>query len=152
MEKGIMMKYIAYGSNMNQEQMAHRCPGAQLIGVGHLHGFQLEFNRHATIVQTKDPTISVPVAVWEITAQHEDRLDSYEGFPRYYRKISCTVVMADGEHIQGTAYQMCNFVFNPPDKFYYEGIRDAYEELGLHTEIKRTLLPALMRSHQLARS
>ena len=26
------MKYIAYGSNMVAEQMAHRCPGAKLIG------------------------------------------------------------------------------------------------------------------------
>ena len=25
------MKYIAYGSNMVQEQMAHRCPDARLI-------------------------------------------------------------------------------------------------------------------------
>ena len=27
------MKYIAYGSNMVQEQMAYRCPGAKLIGI-----------------------------------------------------------------------------------------------------------------------
>ena len=145
------MKYIAYGSNMNQDQMGFRCPTAKLIGVGHLHGFQLEFNRHATIVETNDPTTSVPVAVWEITPEHEHRLDRYEGYPVYYRKISCTVNMGDGGHIQGTAYQMCNFVFNPPDKFYYEGIREAYESLGLHAEVKRALLPALMRSHRLAR-
>ena len=146
------MKYIAYGSNMNQDQMGFRCPAAKLIGVGLLYGYQLEFNRHATIVESNDPTVSVPVAVWEITTEHEHRLDRYEGFPHYYRKISCTVDMADGEHMQGIAYQMCYFVFNPPDKFYYDGIRDAYEELGLHTEVKRALLPALMRSHKLGRS
>ena len=145
------MKYIAYGSNMNQDQMGFRCPDAKLIGVGLLYGYQLEFNRHATIVESKDSTISVPVAVWEITPEHEHRLDRYEGYPVYYRKISCTVDMGDGGHIQGTAYQMCNFVFNPPDKFYYEGIREAYESLGLHAEVKRALLPALMRSHRLAR-
>lgn len=30
------MKYIAYGSNMIEEQMAHRCPNARLIGTGFL--------------------------------------------------------------------------------------------------------------------
>ena len=144
------MKYIAYGSNMSPEQMKHRCPGAQLIGTGLLHGYQLEFNRHATIVETHSPSAAVPVAVWEITAEHEHRLDRYEGYPRYYRKITCIVVMGDGEHIQGMAYQMCAFEFIPPDRVYFEGIREAYEALGLRSEIKRALLPALMRSCRLA--
>ena len=29
------MKYIAYGSNMIENHMAHRCPDGRLIGVGH---------------------------------------------------------------------------------------------------------------------
>ena len=145
------MKYIAYGSNMNLEQMMHRCPGARLVGIGCLHGYQIEFNRHATIVQKNSPTASVPVAVWEITAEHEHRLDRYEGYPRYYWKISCTVEMDDGAHIQGMAYQMCAFEFFPPDRVYFEGIREAYEALGLRSEIKRVLLPAFMRSHRLSK-
>jgi len=145
------MKYVAYGSNMSPEQMKHRCPGTRLIGTGLLHGYQLEFNRHATIVETHSPSASVPVAVWEITAEHEHRLDRYEGYPRYYRKISCTVEMDDGEHIQGMAYQMCEFTPNPPDRFYYEGIRETYEALGLRSEIERALVPAFMRSHQLGK-
>ena len=146
------MKYVAYGSNMNLEQMAVRCPGARLIGTGLLHGYRLEFNRHATIVPTNDPGVAVPVAVWEITAQHEDRLDSYEGFPRYYRKLSCTVDLAEGEQIKGMVYQMCSFDYFPPNETYFAGIRDAYESLGLRSEIKQVLQPALMRSYRRARS
>ena len=146
------MKYFAYGSNMNLEQMAVRCPGARLIGTGLLHGYRLEFNRHATIVPTNDPGVTVPVAVWEITAQHEDRLDSYEGYPRYYRKLSCTVDLAEGEQIQGMVYQMCTFDYFPPNEAYFAGIRDAYESLGLRSEIKQVLQPALMRSYRRARS
>ena len=146
------MKYIAYGSNMNLEQMAVRCPGARLIGTGLLHGYRLEFNRHATIVPTNDPGVTVPVAVWEITAQHEDRLDSYEGYPRYYRKLSCTVDLAEGEQIQGMVYQMCTFDYFPPNEAYFAGIRDAYESLGLRSEIKQFLQPALMRSYRRTRS
>ena len=146
------MKYVAYGSNMNLEQMAIRCPGAKLIGTGLLRGYQLEFNRHATIVPTNNPDAAVPVAVWEITAQHEDRLDSYEGFPRYYRKLSCMVDLAEGEQIQGMVYQMCTFDYFPPNEAYFAGIRDAYESLGLRSEIKQFLQPALMRSYRRARN
>ncbi len=146
------MKYVAYGSNMNLEQMAVRCPGARLVGTGLLRGYQLEFNRHATIVPTNDPGVAVPVAVWEITAQHEDRLDSYEGYPRYYRKLNCTVDLAEGEQIQGMVYQMCTFDYFPPNEAYFAGIRDAYESLGLRSEIKRVLQPALMRSYRRTRS
>ena len=146
------MKYVAYGSNMNLEQMAVRCPGARLVGTGLLRGYQLEFNRHATIVPTNDPGVAVLVAVWEITAQHEDRLDSYEGYPRYYRKLNCTVDLAEGEQIQGMVYQMCTFDYFPPNEAYFAGIRDAYESLGLRSEIKQFLQPALMRSYRRTRS
>lgn len=144
------MKYVAYGSNMSLEQMRYRCPGAQLIGTGLLNGYQLEFNRHATIVETSSAAAAAPVAVWEITADHEYMLDRYEGYPHYYRKITCTVDMKTGERIQGMTYQMCEFEFFPPEISYFEGIRDAYEALGLRLEIKRMLRPALMRSCRLA--
>ena len=145
------MNYIAYGSNMNLEQMAHRCPGARLIGTGRLHGYQIEFNRHATIVEKNSHSASVPVAVWEITRKHERALDYYEGYPHHYRKIACTVDMGGAEHLQGMAYQMCEEDFFPPPIEYFRGIRDAYEDLGLRSEIKQVLQPSLMRSYRLAR-
>ena len=145
------MKYIAYGSNMSPKQMRYRCPGAQFVGTGLLRGYQLEFNRHATIVESSNHAAAVPVAVWEITLVHEHSLDRYEGYPRYYQKITCTVDMKTGEHIQGMAYQMSEFAPNPPDRFYFEGICDAYEALGLRSEIESALLPALMRGYQVSR-
>ena len=145
------MKYIAYGSNMNQEQMEQRCPGAQLIGIGSLLGFQLEFNRHATIVENSNPFSAVPVAVWEITLEHERRLDQYEAFPLYYRKRICQVNMLEGGPIEGMVYQMNRFEHNPPGEAYYQGIRDAYESLGFRSEVEQILQPALMRSYRLAR-
>ena len=58
------MKYIAYGSNMVQEQMAFRCPDARLIGTGYIAGARLEFYLHATVEKTGDQRNRVPVAVW----------------------------------------------------------------------------------------
>ena len=145
------MKYIAYGSNMSREQMTYRCPDAKLIGVGRIDRARLEFYLHATVEYTRFGADSVPVAVWEITREHERALDHYEGFPHYYRKIACTVDMGGEERIQGMAYQMCERDFFPPAIEYFRGIRDAYEDLGLRSEIKQVLQPALMRSYRLAR-
>ena len=140
------MKYIAYGSNMSQEQMAFRCPNAQLIGTGYLPNHQLEFYLHATVERKREASPGVPVAVWEINAEDEKRLDRYEGFPAYYTKRQATVHMDDGSKIKGMLYQMNMFHGNLPDKRYYDGIRDAYLALGLGHEIDRVLVRAFIRA------
>ena len=57
------MKYIAYGSNMSENQMAFRCPGARLIGTGYLPNHRLEFYLHATVERRRVSGPGVPVAV-----------------------------------------------------------------------------------------
>ena len=38
-----MKYYVAYGSNLNREQMAHRCPEAKLVGTGMLSNYEMVF-------------------------------------------------------------------------------------------------------------
>ena len=140
------MKYIAYGSNMVQEQMAHRCPGARLIGTGYISGARLEFYLHATVEKTGDQRNRVPVAVWEINSSDEQRLDIYEGFPSYYIKEEWPVHMRDGSEISGMIYIMKLIRLSPPHSSYYKGIEDAYRKLGLRSQINSVLKPALERS------
>ena len=61
--------YIAYGSNLNLEQMKMRCPDSKLIGTGMLNNYQLLFrsnNRH-NAVATVEPCLGekVPVGIFE---------------------------------------------------------------------------------------
>ena len=140
------MKYIAYGSNMVEEQMAYRCPNAKLIGTGQLPNHRLEFYLHATVERSRARGASVPVAVWEIDADDERSLDRYEGFPTYYTKHRRKVLMDDGSEIEGMVYIMNMIRPLIPHTSYYNGIRDAYEKLGIGFEIKRVLEPALNRS------
>ena len=144
------MKYIAYGSNMVDEQMAHRCPGAKLIGTGYLPNHRLEFYLHATVERTRAHGAKVPVAVWEITASDERSLDCYEGFPTYYTKHRRRVVMDDGTELWGMVYIMnMNMIRpQPPTPAYYNSIHNAYVKLGLRSEIKRVLEPSLQRSQR----
>jgi len=140
------MKYIAYGSNMVEEQMAFRCPNARLIGMGQLPNHRLEFYLHATVERSRARGASVPVAVWEIDADDEKSLDRYEGFPTYYTKHKRKVLMDDGSEIEGMVYIMNMIRPLIPHASYYNGIRDAYIKLGIGFEIKRVLEPALQRS------
>ena len=142
------MKYIAYGSNMVQKQMAYRCPDAKLLGVGYICGARLEFYRHATVEKTDDESSRVPVAVWEINDRDEERLDRYEGFPSYYIKEQWTVRMNDGSEIEGMIYLMNMIQHYPPTPSYYKDIEDAYRKLGLGSQIDAVLKPALERSRQ----
>ena len=143
---GIVLKYIAYGSNMAEEQMAYRCPEATLIGTGYIEGARLEFYLHATVERTASKSDRVPVAVWEINDDDEHRLDRYEGFPSYYIKQKWPVIMDDGTRVKGMIYIMKMIRPSPPTKRYYVGIRNAYKALGLSSQIKTALEPALLRS------
>ncbi len=140
------MKYIAYGSNMVQEQMAVRCPDARLIGTGYITGARLEFYLHATVEKTGDNRNHVPVAVWEINDRDEHSLDRYEGFPSYYIKETWPVHMSDGSKIDGMIYLMKMIRQSPPHEAYYNGIANAYRRLGLASQIRTVLKPALERS------
>lgn len=141
------MKYIAYGSNMVESQMAFRCPNARLIGMGYLPKHRLEFYLHATVEPSRTKGPGVPVAVWEIDEADERSLDRYEGFPNYYIKETCKVKMNDGSEIEGMIYLMKLIRPYPPHREYYNGIRRAYEKLGMGHEVTRVLAPALRRSY-----
>ena len=56
--------YIAYGSNINPEQMAYRCPNSKAGGTSVIKDHELEFRSYATIVPKKGA--SVPVVIWEL--------------------------------------------------------------------------------------
>ncbi len=140
------MVYIAYGSNMVEDQMAFRCPEARLIGTGYITGARLEFYLHATVERTGDKRNHVPVAVWDINSSDEKSLDRYEGFPHYYVKETWTVHMDDGSEIEGMVYIMNMIRQSPPMNSYYQGIAEAYRRLGLRSQIKTVLQPALERS------
>lgn len=146
------MKYIAYGSNMVSSQMARRCPGAKLIGTGYIECARLEFYLHATVVRTKQKADRVPVAVWEINETDERNLDRYEGYPSYYIKREWIAHLDSGETVEGMIYLMLTRRLLPPMDSYYCGIRDAYAELGLGSQIKEVLEPALARAIDLDQS
>lgn len=121
--------YVAYGSNLNLAQMAHRCPNAKVFGRGMLKDYQLTFRGVATIEPIKGA--QTPVGVWEITPACESALDIYEGYPRLYRKETVDVDMEDGSTQQAMVYIMNEGEPCLPNEYYYGTIRRGYADVGL---------------------
>lgn len=122
--------YIAYGSNLSVEQMAHRCPDARIIGQAVLEGWELLFRGCATIAPNSKK--NTPVLVWEISESDENRLDAYEGFPHYYRKEELEVeVVSEGAEprtVTAMVYIMeTDFGQRGPNSYYYRVLHDGYK-------------------------
>lgn len=130
--------YIAYGSNMDESQMAFRCLGAKLKGVSEIEDHRLIFKgsktgAYATIEKEKGH--KVPVVVWEIEPTDEHSLDRYEGFPTFYYKEWMELDI-DGEKVQGMVYMMDqDRKLGQPSYHYYKTLEDAYERFGFNKAI-----------------
>ena len=132
--------YLAYGSNLNLEQMANRCPTAKVVGNSKINGYRLLFRgAHAGAVATIEPFTgeSVPVLAWEITPADEAALDRYEGWPFLYRKETIKVRL-NGKTVQAMVYIMNEGrPLGQPSCYYYSTILDGYKSAGFDVEILR---------------
>lgn len=147
--------YIAYGSNLNMQQMKGRCPGAEFVGTCIIEDYELQFKgslhgAHATIAPREGAV--VPVGVWTIQKRDEARLDLYEGYhPKgycYYNKKQIPVKMDDGSTLAGMVYIMdLKQDFGNPTRGYYETVRQGYKDCGLNSGV---LEQALHESVELA--
>lgn len=129
--------YIAYGSNINLEQMAHRCPNSKIVSKEMLKGYELEFRGVATIVPNDKS--EVPILIWEIDGRDEHSLDRYEGFPNLYRK-ELFEIEVDGEKKECMAYLMNKGQISPTTSYYYNVINQGYEANGMDTSYLRAAL------------
>lgn len=86
--------YLAYGSNLNVEQMRWRCPDARALGTAIIEGYRLLFKGSKTgsylTIEPQEGSM-VPVAVWEVSESDVERLDRYEGYPNFYYKKNMTI-------------------------------------------------------------
>lgn len=130
------MLYVAYGSNMDIEQMEYRCPHAKIICNGTLKGWKLVFNVHADIIKG-NKSDEVPVVVWNIDDVNDwESLDFYEGYPSYYVKENVSVIFDNGKKENAIVYVMAEDRKGicPPMKIYFDGIISGCMENGIDTE------------------
>lgn len=141
--------YVAYGSNLNFEQMKHRCSTAKMYGTGVIEGYELQFKGSPTnAFATIEPKIgeSVPVAVWEISPRDEKALDCYEGYPSHYFKQDVKVKL-ENEEVDAMVYIMNpKMTFGMPSQMYYQIVHEGYNDCDLNTDV---LLKAVTKSSEM---
>ena len=143
--------YIAYGSNMDEGQMAYRCPTARLLGQAEVEGYRLLFKGSLTgAYATIEPQEGgrVPVLVWEIGERDEASLDRYEGYPSFYYKKDLTVSLG-GQEVTAMVYIMDERRrFGEPSGAYYGVLERAYEKFGFPMEILLDAYNASMQDRE----
>ena len=149
--------YLAYGSNLNINQMRFRCPTARLIGTAVIKDYGLLFRGSKTgsylTIEPKQGA-SVPVAVWTIEKEDEEALDRYEGYPAFYYKKEMTVTVTgirSGKKRVRTAFAYIMHEDRPPGvptMQYISTCMYGYRSFGFDTEI---LFDAVRRSRREAR-
>ena len=149
-----MKYYLAYGSNLNMEQMKWRCPGAEVVGTSVIPDYELLFKGSMTgsylTIERKKGGI-VPVAVWSVTKRDEAALDRYEGYPRFYYKKDVKVVL-DGA-VPGFTAGLDAFVYimheerpiGIPSEYYVEACLEGYDAFGFSHQF---IYDALERSRK----
>lgn len=129
--------YFAYGSNMNLDQMAYRCPAAEAVCTAKLEGYELFFaGRPGNGVASIRPKQggAVEGVLWRLTENCEQGLDFYEGYPRFYGKETLTVTDRLGRSHHAMAYVMnepyCR-IPAMPSMGYLAGILAGCEQNGI---------------------
>jgi len=84
------MIYFAYGSNMDKEQMADRCPSSRVIGAARLAHYTLAFTRwsrawnSATADILPDREKDVYGVLYDLTLDDLKRMDKIADYPHSY--------------------------------------------------------------------
>lgn len=131
--------YIAYGSNLNLEQMKRRCPTAEVVGTAALKNWRLWFRggtNSAVATVERERGFKVPVLIWRIQPEDEVALNRYEGFPFLYRKETLCLTV-NGKWVRAMVYIMNadRHPYGAPSAGYFNTIREGYESAGFNVSI-----------------
>ena len=126
--------YFAYGSNLDLEQMAQRCPDAEIVGPVRLENYELRFrgSGFATVAPKKGSTVHG--LVWKITPNCEQSLDRYEGYPHFYYKTELELPLAEtGKKLTAFVYIMHEErKLGIPTSAYIRTCVDGYRQFGFN--------------------
>lgn len=135
--------YIAYGSNLNKEQMKYRCPTAKPLGRGYLKDYRLLFKGSKTgayLTIEKAEGEIVPVGIWEINEMDEQHLDWYEGYPMFYFKQNMKVDLYDNNDKYIAKLDAMVYIMQTdrhiaiPSQRYVQVCEKGYQDFGLNTK------------------
>jgi len=104
------MYYLAYGSNMNCEQMRKRCPENIFIKKAYLKDYKFIYDDYSknwngavgNVVESKDNIVWG--VVFEITEKDLKNLDKHEGYPEVYNRKQIDIYDNEGNVLSAIVY------------------------------------------------
>jgi gamma-glutamylcyclotransferase (GGCT)/AIG2-like uncharacterized protein YtfP len=125
--------YIAYGSNLNKQQMKDRCPDSKEVDSTILRGYELLFRNYRDceegyLTVTKNKKAKVPVGIYEISENDEKKLDSYEGVNNHDYKKERILIKIRNKYTVGLIYIMVAERKCKPTNEYYKKVKKGYDE------------------------
>jgi gamma-glutamylcyclotransferase (GGCT)/AIG2-like uncharacterized protein YtfP len=92
-----MPLYFAYGSNMDVNAMARRCPRSKALGRARLERHRLAVMREGWLTAVRDSSSAVHGVLWSLALSDIAALDRYEGLPQgHYAKLAQPVIAERG--------------------------------------------------------
>lgn len=107
------MYYIAYGSNLNKEEMKQRCKDAKFVSLARLENYTLTYRGNpgrAYLTVDKKKGNFVRVAVWDVSKNDKKSLDEYEDYPYLYDCFDEKVLLENNETSRALSTK-CMIVF-----------------------------------------
>lgn len=102
--------YFAYGSNMNEAQMALRCPDSKIVGIAMLENHRFLINERGVASIAESQGKVVYGLLWSISQPDERQLDCYEGVGKgFYRKLTLSIAVQEHQTVDALLYvASCN--------------------------------------------
>lgn len=126
------MLYFAYASNLSKEYMKSRCPEALPLKKVFLKSYKLVFNQLADIIQNANE--EVMGAIYLISKQELEQLDTLEGYPDLYTRVVVEVEDENGLRYDAFAYTMVDKKLESPPDHYYNILMAGYNDWNLPLE------------------
>ena len=129
--------YFAYGSNLNKAQMETRCPDSNTFQLARVNYMRFIINDLGVASIVKDFTGTVFGALWEISAEDEEKLDHYEGVKfGLYEKRFIEAICPNGNSFEALVYIATNNKPGRPRKNYLNTILTGINDFGGHDSWK----------------
>lgn len=131
--------YLAYGSNLNLNQISRRCYDVKPIGSIELNDYRLVYKGRSDnfaylTIEPYQGSI-VPIGVFEVSSRDVNCLDEYEGYPTFYSK--CYIPIKIGKKVKNALIYVMNdqFDYNIPSVRYINTCIEGYNDFGFDTTI-----------------
>lgn len=135
--------HAVYGVGLNLKIMKLRCPYAELVSVGKLKDYELQFHggqNLAHLTAVPNPGTVVPVAIWKVPKAEEEKFLQANGYSMW--KSKSFDIQLDNKYAAKANCYFDNYEcpFNLPTKGYYWDVYQGYLDHGFDVNILNNAL------------